>query len=467
MTIRTRFAPSPTGDLHIGGARTALFAWAFARANAGEFILRIEDTDRERHQEAAVAKIISAMEWLGLDYDDGPYYQSNRYDRYKEAIDTLLEIGQAYRCICSKEKLDSLREKQMNSGLKPKYDGCCREANYGSDCGMHVIRFRNPEDGVVIFDDMVRGRIEVANAELDDLIIARSDSNPTYNLTVVVDDIDMRITHVIRGDDHINNTPRQINIFKAFGAEVPVFAHVPSILAPDGKKLSKRTGAQSVMEYKAEGYLSAAVLNYLIRLGWSHGDKELFSRDEIINLFDIKHVQKSPSALNPDKLLWLNQNYIKETTIPTLAELLLPFYVESGVDVTKDKLMGVLPAFVERCKTLPDFVNQTHFLFTNAVNYDATAVVKFLVPEIKPALQEFYNRLQELVNWDKEGVHQVIIAVAAQFALKMGSFAQPVRVCVTGCTVSPSLDLTLVMLGREKVLQRLDFALTDLPTLNK
>jgi glutamyl-tRNA synthetase len=462
MTIRTRFAPSPTGDLHIGGARTALFAWAFARANNGEFVLRIEDTDRERHQEEAVAKIISAMEWLGLDYDDGPYYQSKRYDRYKEISDVLLNAGHAYRCICSKDKLDVLREEQMKSGLKPKYDGCCRDANHGADCGMHVIRFRNPEIGVVVFDDMVRGKIEVANAELDDLIIARSDGNPTYNLTVVVDDIDMRITHVIRGDDHINNTPRQINIFKALGAEVPVFAHVPSILAPDGKKLSKRTGAQSVMEYKAEGYLSAAVLNYLIRLGWSHGDKELFNRDEMITLFDIGHVQKSPSALNPDKLLWLNQHYVKETAIPVLAELLLPFYADGGITVTKDQLIKVLPAFVERCKTLPEFVNQSYFLFNDAVIYDEAAVMKFLVPEIKPFLQAFYSGLQILGVWDKEAIHQVIVDVAARFGLKMGNLAQPVRVCVTGCTVSPSLDLTLVMLGRDKALQRLSYALNEL-----
>lgn len=456
MTVRTRFAPSPTGDLHIGSARTALFAWAFARAHDGAFILRVEDTDRERHSEAAVAKIMQAMDWLGMHFDEGPYFQSEHAERYREVIETLLATGHAYRCVCSKERLDALREAQMKAGEKPKYDGCCRAANHGVDCGDHVIRFKTPAEGVVAFDDMVRGPIEVANAELDDLIIARTDGSATYNLTVVVDDLDMRISHVIRGDDHINNTPRQIHIFRALGTQEPVFGHVPSILAEDGKKLSKRRGAKSVMDYEQAGFLSVALVNYLIRLGWSHGDDEIFSREDIIRLFDMAHVQRSPSALNPDKLLWLNQHYLKEMDAVALAELLLPFYAQaqiSAVDV--NAVARVLPAFVERSKTLLDVVQQTVFMFRDDVVYDEKAVAKFLKPEVMSVLQVFHDTLLALSDWSKELIHGVIVDVCAQLDLKMGKLAQPVRVAVTGSTVSPSLDETLFLLGKDKSLERL------------
>jgi glutamyl-tRNA synthetase len=320
QTIRTRFAPSPTGYLHIGGARTALFSWLFARRHGGAFILRIEDTDLERSTPESIQAIIDGMAWLNLDYDEGPFYQMQRMDRYREVIQQLLDGGHAYRCYCSKERLDQLREAQMVDKQKPRYDGCCRDAQPNDSNAPHVIRFRNPLEGDVVFDDQVFGPIAVSNAELDDLIIARTDGTPTYNFTVVVDDWDMQITHVIRGTDHINNTPRQINILKALGAEVPQYAHVPMILGEDGKRLSKRHGAVSVLQYRDEGFLPEAVLNYLVRLGWSHGDQEVFSREEMMQLFDLEHVNKSPAAVNTEKLAWLNQHYLKEAEPASLVQ---------------------------------------------------------------------------------------------------------------------------------------------------
>jgi len=309
MTVRTRFAPSPTGYLHIGGARTALFSWLYARRMGGQFILRIEDTDRERSTDASVQAILDGMDWLGLDYDEGPFYQTHRFDRYREVIQQLLDDGQAYYCDCSRERLEKLREQQRANKQKPRYDGCCRDKGLAQSADT-VVRFKNPIDGDVVINDLVKGQVVINNRELDDLIIARCDDSPTYNLTVVIDDWDMEISHVIRGDDHLNNTPRQINILRALGAALPVYAHVPMILGSDGKRLSKRHGAVSVLQYKKDGFLAEALMNYLVRLGWSHGDKEVFSRDEMIALFDAVDINTSASTFNPEKLLWLNQQYM-------------------------------------------------------------------------------------------------------------------------------------------------------------
>ena len=353
MTVRTRFAPSPTGFLHVGGVRTALFAWLYAKKHNGEFVLRIEDTDRERSTDASVQAILQGMEWLGLDYDEGPFYQTERLERYKEIINSLLESNHAYRCYCSKERLDALREAQMQAKEKPKYDACCRDKELPARNEDYVVRFRNPQAGVVEFEDNVYGTITVANAELDDLIIQKSDGMPTYNSAVVVDDMDMNITDVIRGDDHINNTPRQINLYKALGAAIPKFSHLPMILGEDGKRLSKRHGAVNVMEFKSDGYLSHALLNYLVRLGWSNGDQEIFSRQEMISQFDLKHVSKGGSSFSFEKLNWLNQHYLKEASITELAQEILPFYNNAGISLKEGPaLEQVLPEFVERCKTL-------------------------------------------------------------------------------------------------------------------
>src|SRR5512143_3034880 len=311
MTIRTRFAPSPTGYLHIGGARTALFSWLYARRHGGTFILRIEDTDLERSTAESVNVILEGMTWLGLEYDEGPFFQTHRFDRYKEVIKQLLDDGKAYKCYCTKDELEAMREEQMANKQKPRYDGRCRHRTEPREGHEYVVRFRNPEEGQTIVDDRVRGRVVFSNSELDDLIIARSDGSPTYNFVVVVDDMDMKITHVIRGDDHLNNTPRQINILKALGYEPPRYAHVPMILGSDGARLSKRHGAVSVMQYRDDGFLPEALLNYLVRLGWSNGDQEIFSIDEMIRLFDVSNVHTSAAAFNPEKLLWLNQHYLK------------------------------------------------------------------------------------------------------------------------------------------------------------
>lgn len=449
--IRTRFAPSPTGYLHIGGARTALYAWLFAKKMKGKFILRIEDTDVERSTQASVTAILEGMAWLHLDYDEGPFYQSKRFDRYKEVIELLLKEDKAYRCYCSKERLEQLRAQQMANKEKPRYDGFCRHQTI-SGTGPHVIRFKNPESGYVEFDDLIRGKLSFANTELDDLIIARSDGTPTYNFTVVVDDWDMKVTHVLRGDDHINNTPRQINILRALEATLPEYAHLPMILGSDGKRLSKRHGAVSVLQYREEGFLPHALLNYLARLGWSYGDQEIFSREELIEYFDIKKISKAPAAFNPEKLLWLNHHYIKKLPPTFVAQELAWHMARLGVNTKKGPdLAEVVKAQSERTKTLQEMAARSRYFYE-----DVTLDEAFTLPaEILPAIAQLYERLEALVDWQKERLHDAIVKTAETFDLKMGKLAQPLRFILTGGPVSPPIDVTMQLIGKERVLKRL------------
>lgn len=456
MTVVTRFAPSPTGYLHIGGARTALYSWLYAKKMQGKFILRIEDTDTERSTQASVEAILTGMAWLGLEYDEGPYYQTQRFARYQEVAEQLLSEGKAYRCYCSKERLESLRSEQMARKEKPRYDGRCRSGT--SAQGPHVLRFKNPLEGVVEFEDLIRGKLVFNNTELDDLIIVRSDGAPTYNFTVVVDDWDMQVTHVIRGDDHINNTPRQMNILRALQALPPVYAHLPMILGADGKRLSKREGAASVMDYREAGILPEALLNYLVRLGWSHGDQEIFSLAEMIDLFEIADINKAPAALNPEKLLWLNQHYLKTQPPEEIAKNLDSYLKKLDIDSTQGpSLVEVVKAQRERVKTLKEMAEKSQFFYKN-IAYDPEAS-NHLTAAIKPPLAVVYDQLQILSTWSQEAIHGVIEQVAAQHQLKLGKLAQPLRVAVTGGTISPPIDLTLQVMGRELVTQRLQQAL--------
>jgi len=456
MTIRTRFAPSPTGFLHIGGARTALYSWLYARHHGGQFVLRVEDTDRERSTDAAVQAILDGMAWLDLTPDEGPFYQTQRFDRYREVAQQLLEQGHAYHCYCSKQELAAMRADMMARKQKPRYDGRCRERTEPVPGVAPVLRFKNPQQGQTIVRDLVHGEIVFENSELDDLIIARSDGTPTYNFTVVVDDLDMRITHVIRGDDHINNTPRQINIFNALGAKPPEYAHLPMILGPDGTKLSKRHGAVSVMQYREDGYLPEAVLNYLVRLGWSHGDQEIFSRDEMIELFDIADVNKSASAINPDKLLWLNQHYIKQGDFQRLGAELGWHLARIGIEVQDStKLAAVVRAQAERAKTFKDMAVASRFFFEEISGYDPKAAGKNLNTETLPALNDMLVRLADLETWTAEAIHGALQASVEALGLKLGKVAQPLRVAVSGGTVSPPIDVTLEILGRDTVLHRI------------
>ena len=455
--IRTRFAPSPTGDLHIGGARTALFAWLFARQSHGTFILRIEDTDRERSTQESAEVIIEAMRWLNLDYDEGPFYQTERFDRYREVLQQLVQAKKAYRCYCSKERLDVLREQQTAAGQKPRYDGHCRD-NVIDRNEPYVIRFRNPDQGAVTFNDMVRGPITISNSELDDLIIARSDGVPTYNFVVVVDDWDMRITHVIRGDDHINNTPRQINILRALGAEPPEYGHVPTILGSDGKRLSKRHGAAGVLEYREAGFLPEALTNYLVRLGWSYQDQEIFSREEMIQYFNVRSLQRSPAAFNPEKLAWLNQHYMKNLDKTITAKALAHQLEKRGVGFSRGPaLTDVVSLFAERSQTVAAMADSCRYFFQDAsdIQYDEASVAKHLGADVRPLLQEVYHGLDTLGVWNTEGIHEVIKKIADAHTLGLGKIAQPLRVAVTGNTISPPIDATLYHLGREQVLNRL------------
>lgn len=459
MTIRTRFAPSPTGYLHIGGARTALYCWLYARHHGGQFVLRVEDTDRERSTDAAVQAILDGMAWLDLKQDEGPFYQTQRFDRYREVAQQLLEQGHAYHCYCSKQELEQMRADQMARKQKPRYDGRCRQRTEPVAGVAPVIRFKNPEQGRTVIHDLVHGDIVFENSELDDLIIARSDGTPTYNFTVVVDDMDMRITHVIRGDDHINNTPRQLNIFKALGVTPPEYAHLPMILGPDGTKLSKRHGAVSVMQYREDGFLPEAVLNYLVRLGWSHGDQEIFSREEMVVLFDITDVNKSASAINPDKLLWLNQHYIKQGDFMQLGAELAWHLERIGIRVDDaKKLAAVVGAQAERAKTFKDMAAASRFFFEEFTDYDAQAAAKNLNVETLPALRDMQSRLTASDGWSAALIHAALEACVAALGVKLGKVAQPLRVAVSGGTVSPPIDITLEILGRETVLKRLERA---------
>jgi glutamyl-tRNA synthetase len=457
MAIRTRFAPSPTGYLHIGGARTALFSWLYARRWGGQFVLRIEDTDRERSTQESIDAILSSMDWLGLDYDEGPCYQSQRMDRYRQVIDQLLEAGQAYYCYCTKEELDELRESQLRQRLKPRYDGRYRDYKGPPRPGVDpVVRFKNPLQGIVVVDDVVRGKVAFANAELDDLVIARADGTPTYNFTVVVDDMEMRMTHVIRGDDHLNNTPRQMNVFRALGAQPPRYAHIPMILGADGKKLSKRHGAVSVMQYHDEGYLPAALLNYLVRMGWSHGDQEIFSRQEMIELFDIKDINPSASTFNAEKLLWLNQHYLRESRYQDMADALLWQFRAQGVPPADGPgLQALFQVQKARTKTLKELVAQSRFFYEDFADYDEKAAKKFLKPASLAVLQALLETLEALQGWAAAEIHEAVVRVAEAQGLKLGKVAQPLRVAVSGGAASPSIDLTLELLGRARALERI------------
>ena len=457
--IRTRFAPSPTGYLHIGGARTALYCWLFARKTKGTFILRIEDTDLERSTPESVQAILEGMSWLQLDYDEGPYYQTQRFDRYREVIQQLLSEQKAYRCYCSKERLEQLREKQMANKEKPRYDGHCRGLTdiKSEPC---VVRFKNPLENTVTFDDLIRGKLTFANSELDDLIIARTDGTPTYNFTVVVDDADMQITHVIRGDDHINNTPRQINILIALGVTPPHYAHVPMILGGDGKRLSKRHGAVSVMQYREEGFLSHALLNYLVRLGWSHRDQEIFSIDELINYFSIESINRAPAAFNLEKLLWLNQHYLKTSDPHVIAKELAWHMAKLGVETTQGPALAeIVKAQCERTKTLKEMAERSRY-FYEAVTL-ADDLKTHFVPEMQGPLKMCRDRLAELEVWSKETIHDVLASTAEACGLKMGKLAPLVRIAATGGTVSPSIDLTLYLIGQKETIKRIDCVLKD------
>lgn len=459
MTVVTRFAPSPTGYLHVGGARTALYSWLVAKAQGGKFVLRIEDTDVERSTQAAIDAILEGMEWLGLNWDEGPYYQTQRFARYNEYIEQLLAEGKAYKCYCSVERLEKMREAQMERGEKPRYDGCCRDKeNLSGD--KFVVRFRNPQTGSVKFNDHIRGPIEFANDQLDDLIIKRTDGTPTYNFCVVIDDWEMNITHVIRGEDHINNTPRQINILQALGAPVPEYAHVSMILGDDGKKLSKRHGAVGVMQYRDDGYLPQAVLNYLVRLGWSHGDQEIFSLDEMIKLFSLDDVNKAASAFNTEKLNWLNQHYMKSLPATEVAAYLHWHFEQQGIDLSKGPaLEQVIRLQADRVKTLKEMAAISHYFYEEFADFDEAAAKKHLRPVAKAPLQRVRQRLEELSVWNAERIHDEIQQAADDLEVGMGKVGMPLRVAVTGGGNSPSLDVTLELIPQLTVLKRIDRAI--------
>ena len=463
--IRTRFAPSPTGYLHIGGARTALYCWAYAKKHGGVFILRVEDTDRERSTDASVQAIMDGMKWLQLDHE-GPYFQMQRLDRYRAIADQLLASGHAYPCYASREELDALREQQRARNEKPRYDGRWRPENAKGKTpplGVQpIIRFRNPDSGEVTWNDLVKGPITIANSELDDLVIMRADGIPTYNFGVVVDDLDMEITHVIRGDDHVNNTPRQINIYKALNAALPKFGHVPMILGADGERLSKRHGAVSVMQYFEDGFLPEAINNYLARLGWSHGDEEKFTREQLVEWFDLEHISRSPARFDPDKLRWLNQQYMKEADNTRLAELAKPFLTRDGCDVTHGApLASVVALLKERVSTIEELADAAVY-FYRALEPSAELKQQHYTADIKPALVALHEKLAS-IEWNRANISACVKAVLAEFKQKMPKLAMPLRIMVTGETQTPSVDATLELIGRDEVLSRMQKELQAFP----
>ncbi|HQR19361.1 MAG TPA: glutamate--tRNA ligase [Burkholderiaceae bacterium] len=461
-TVRTRIAPSPTGMLHLGTARTALFSWAFARHHGGQFILRIEDTDLERSTEEAVQVILDSMKWLDLDYDEGPVRQTARLDRYRDALDRLIAEDKAYHCYASKEELDQLRESQMARGEKPRYDGRWRPENARGRTpppGVKpVVRFRNPDSGDVGWNDLVKGPISISNAELDDLVLARGDGVPTYNFAVVVDDIDMGITHVLRGDDHVNNTPRQINIYRALGAPLPQFGHLPMILGPDGQKLSKRHGAVSVMQYDADGFLPEALFNYLARLGWSHGDAEKFSRAQLVDWFDLDHVNRAPAQYNLDKLMWLNGEYIKEADDARLVQLVAPRITAHGGNVgAGPALERVVALLKDRARTLNELAEAALLFYAEPVR-DAALLGEHLQGAGGDAVRLFAER-SAAIAWERGAINGLIKQIVAELKVKMPQVAVPLRVAVTGRTQTPSIDAVLELVGREAVQVRIAAAL--------
>jgi len=461
--VRTRFAPSPTGYLHIGGARTALFSWAYARRHGGQFILRIEDTDVERSTQQSTQAILDGMAWLGLDYDEGPFYQMKRLDRYHAVAEQLLQANQAYYCYASKEELEAMREKQLAAGLKPRYDGRWRDSKQTPPAGVKpVIRFKNPLDGHVAFNDLIKGRITVANNELDDLVLIRSDGIPTYNFSVVLDDLDMDITHVIRGDDHVNNTPRQINIIKALGASLPEYAHVPMILGSNGERLSKRHGAVSVMQYREDGYLPDALLNYLARLGWSHGDEEIFDRTQLTTWFDLASISRSPAKFNPEKLQWINQQYLKKADNSHLVELVTPFLEKDDCHRTDGPdLTLIVDLLKERVNTIEELADAAVYFFRPLTPTDELKT-QYFTSDIKPILVDLVTKLQQ-VEWKRESIHNEIKAIAKTYDVKLPKIAMPLRVIVTGETHTPSIDAVLELLGREETLTRMTAQLGSFP----
>jgi len=461
--IRTRFAPSPTGYLHIGGVRTALFAWAYARRHGGQFILRIEDTDRERSTNASVQMILDGMRWLGLDWDEGPFLQTQRLARYREVADKLLAEGNAYHCYCSKEELDAMREAQRARGEKPRYDGRWRDSTQVPPAGVApVVRFKNPTGGDVGWHDLVKGHIAISNSELDDLVILRADGMPTYNFGVVVDDVDMQISHVIRGDDHVNNTPRQINIYKALGAPSPKFAHVPMILGADGERLSKRHGAVSVTQYREEGFLPEALLNYLARLGWSHGDDEKFRADQLVGWFDFEHISASPARFDPEKLRWLNQQYLKEADNERLAGLTRPLLERDGCDVAGGpSLAEVIALLKERIVTVEELADAAVY-FYRVIEPSAELKRQHYSAALRPAIADLQKKLAT-VEWKRAAIGGTIKQIIAEHQLKMPQFAMPLRVMVTGETQTPAIDAVLELLGREQAMARISAQLKHFP----
>ena len=460
MTLTTRFAPSPTGYLHVGGARTALYSWLYAKKNGGNFILRIEDTDLERSTQASVDAIMDGMNWLNLEWTHGPYFQTERFDRYKEVIEQLLASGNAYRCYSTSEEVEVMREEAKAKGEIEKYNGLWRDRTDYPEDKPFVIRFKNPLDGDVVINDIVKGDITISNLQLDDLIIARSDGTPTYNLTVVVDDLDMEISHVVRGDDHISNTPKQINILKALGATIPAYAHIPMILGDDGKRLSKRHGAVSVMQYRDDGYLPEALLNYLVRLGWSHGDQEIFSREEMIELFDLTGCNRAPSAFNTDKLVWVNQHYMKTLEPSYVAKQLAWHMADQGINVENGPaLEEIVKVQADRVKTLKEMAQISRYFYEDFTELDAAAVKKHLRPVVKEPLLVVKEKLAALTDWSPALIHAAINDTATELEVGMGKVGMPLRVAATGGGNSPSLDITLALLDQQKVLDRIDQAI--------
>ena len=460
MNVRTRFAPSPTGYLHVGGARTALFNWLYARRHGGGFVLRIEDTDRERSTEAAVAAILDGMAWLGLDWDEGPFFQTRRMERYHEHVERLLGNGRAYRCYCTREELDAMREAQRERGENPRYDGRCRARTAPRPGVDPVVRFRNPDEGEVLVSDRILGETRFANAQLDDFIIARADGTPTYNFTVVVDDLEMAITHVIRGNDHLNNTPKQINLIRALDGDCPVYAHVPMIHGPDGRKLSKRHGAVGVMQFRDDGYLSEALVNYLVRLGWSRGDQEIFSREELVAAFDIDDVNKAASVFDMEKLAWLNQHYIKASDARALVPELDRQLVALGADpqAGPDRALTV-EVQRERARTVVEMAEKSLFAYREPEGYDPKDRRRHLQEAAEPGLRALRERLAGLSPWQVEALESAVRESAEALGCKLGAVAQPLRVALTGTSASPPIGQTLLLVGRERTLARLDRAL--------
>jgi glutamyl-tRNA synthetase len=457
--VRTRFAPSPTGFLHVGGARTALFSWLYARHEGGKFILRIEDTDQVRSTEESTKAILDALTWLGLHWDEGPFFQAQRVDIHREMVNKLLDEGKAYCCVCTSEELEDKRKKALVQGRKPKYDGTCRDKNL-SRSAYAVVRFRCPDTGVTVVNDLIKGLITFNNEELDDLVIERSDGYPTYNFAVVVDDAQMEITHVIRGDDHLNNTPRQILLYEALGYKVPQFAHVSMIMGSDKARLSKRHGAASVMAYKEMGYLPEAVVNYLVRLGWSYGDQEIFSLNELIRTFTLESVGKSAALFNPEKLLWLNQHYIKECDSKRLVEETTPFWQKLGVDTSdRELLKRVADDLKTRSKTLAELAHVSLFYFTDDIIYEKEAADKYLNKEIEGHLATIAEGLPALQDFTKKGMENFLRAIAGERGVSLKVIAQPLRVALTGKTVSPGVDEVMITLGKEKVIKRIGKAI--------